>query len=739
MTRLSPLEFPLRILFVVICVAGTLATGSSAFAQSGASRPEDVPDLRQHAGDEISGPSGQVRIRFAGESNPPGVLDMSWNFKNAQPFGFTLLADEKPLGSSVYVPLTKPTRFRFTLGPPQKLSGVMVPATPCAALTTVYNVAPNQKDPANLVFDYSLAQGSDFAVEIGAGKKQAFVDLRQVLKRDLDTLSGWGGLDYEPNNVDEEKFPRALVMSQLPDMKSRLTGNLGATLKVVAYRQTPKGRETVGTTYRQIRVTHYGELYGFVHPPLHGSEKGITIERLVYSSQAHKQGTRMGRVPVHSFSGKELTDSNIRGKLPIPLMPDDLIRFGANDGAYMRFLLDDAEINWMVMGNPHQLPQGRMAAIRLGMRREANEGKSQVFDFGFRNMIPLTVGFMVSAVLDHAGHGNEAKSVLVGCALLSAAASTVSQDVLAERPSVIWRQMKTVRVNLRSTLVIDNDGKQPRFYLLDGHADIFDDDQGRRVSLQPGQYAAIAGTNAFVPQSFTPDALPPHLRQLRQAMESRKESPAGEHLQAENPAQEKTKIESRGLETTRRDVLSNEQRFRRTVASLRKRGCKLETSGDMIEELDATGVRLNDDDLKELAGRDAKIVILTESRITDEGVGQLAKMGSITWLDLGKTSITDASLTKIANLERLFVLNLNDTEVSDKGIRKLAGLKKLNTLMLGGTRVTDACLSTLVSLKNLQVVEAPRTGITAEGQKWAKEKRPDLPILLFDPNAIELD
>ncbi len=58
-----------------------------------------------------------------------------------------------------------------------------------------------------------------------------------------------------------------------------------------------------------------------------------------------------------------------------------------------------------------------------------------------------------------------------------------------------------------------------------------------------------------------------------------------------------------------------------------------------------------------------------------------------------------------------FGLYLDDTKVTDEGLKELAGLKSLQALVLSETPVTDAGLKALAELKSLQSLDLDVTGI----------------------------
>ena len=73
-----------------------------------------------------------------------------------------------------------------------------------------------------------------------------------------------------------------------------------------------------------------------------------------------------------------------------------------------------------------------------------------------------------------------------------------------------------------------------------------------------------------------------------------------------------------------------------------------------------------------------------------------------TQVDLSNGKITDAELKELAALKGLFYLNLFNTKVTDAGLKELPALNDLEMLELGYTAVTDAGLKNLAGLKKLR-------------------------------------
>src|SRR5262245_16155251 len=73
----------------------------------------------------------------------------------------------------------------------------------------------------------------------------------------------------------------------------------------------------------------------------------------------------------------------------------------------------------------------------------------------------------------------------------------------------------------------------------------------------------------------------------------------------------------------------------------------------------------------------------------------------IVGVSLSNTKVTDADLKELARLTELSSLGLSCTNVTDMGLKELPALPKLTRLYLSETKVTDAGMKELSTLKNL--------------------------------------
>jgi hypothetical protein len=94
---------------------------------------------------------------------------------------------------------------------------------------------------------------------------------------------------------------------------------------------------------------------------------------------------------------------------------------------------------------------------------------------------------------------------------------------------------------------------------------------------------------------------------------------------------------------------------------------------------------------------------LDSSRLTDEGVSSLRRLGNLRSLRLSGGGVTDAGLAHVAELgrlERLYLLN--NERITDAGLVHLGQMSRLKELTSSGSKVTNQGLLHLKGLENLE-------------------------------------
>ena len=117
------------------------------------------------------------------------------------------------------------------------------------------------------------------------------------------------------------------------------------------------------------------------------------------------------------------------------------------------------------------------------------------------------------------------------------------------------------------------------------------------------------------------------------------------------------------------------------------------------------------------------------SKITDEGLQEVAKLKRLRSLRLIKTNISDMGLRQVAKLPKLRRLWIDATKITDAGLKEVAKLQQLGDLGLSTTQVTDAGLKELAKLKNLYEVNLRGTKVTKAGVAALQKVLPDCRIL----------
>lgn len=99
--------------------------------------------------------------------------------------------------------------------------------------------------------------------------------------------------------------------------------------------------------------------------------------------------------------------------------------------------------------------------------------------------------------------------------------------------------------------------------------------------------------------------------------------------------------------------------------------------------------------------------------ITDEQINSLSAIREqLVWLNLGHTRVTDEQLEGISRLGNLRVLYLNNTGISDDGLTKISALSELRWLSVVGTRISDKSIPTFEKLQNLTTLFLYGTAVT---------------------------
>ena len=139
----------------------------------------------------------------------------------------------------------------------------------------------------------------------------------------------------------------------------------------------------------------------------------------------------------------------------------------------------------------------------------------------------------------------------------------------------------------------------------------------------------------------------------------------------------------------------------------------------------------------EALGYVASITTLTELNlgdawVTDAGLKALSKLKNLRRLQLGWTrDVGDAGLPLLLPCANLEFLGLGGTKVTDAGLPVLAKLPRLKELHLQGTAVTDAGFQSLAAVKSLSTVQlGKKSKVSAGAVDRLRKARPDLTVAI---------
>ncbi len=121
-------------------------------------------------------------------------------------------------------------------------------------------------------------------------------------------------------------------------------------------------------------------------------------------------------------------------------------------------------------------------------------------------------------------------------------------------------------------------------------------------------------------------------------------------------------------------------------------------------------------------------VSIGNTKITDEGLKELAPLTSLEMLSISCTGVTDVGLKELASFKNLKTLYVGSVKITDAGLKEIAALKSLEALYIGNTKITDAGLKKLVELKQLKTLNVCKTKITDDGVKVLREALPKCEI-----------
>jgi Leucine-rich repeat (LRR) protein len=139
-----------------------------------------------------------------------------------------------------------------------------------------------------------------------------------------------------------------------------------------------------------------------------------------------------------------------------------------------------------------------------------------------------------------------------------------------------------------------------------------------------------------------------------------------------------------------------------------------------LRNLWVDGAPITDLGLAHLSQRDMHRLVLTGTRISDEGLKQVSAMSNLTDLVVERTQITDEGFAHLHGMTNLHLLGLSHTKVTDAGFKYVEGLSQLEGLSLDATSITDAGLEYLKNLTNMWYLSFSDTHVTDAGLVYLK-------------------
>jgi hypothetical protein len=137
--------------------------------------------------------------------------------------------------------------------------------------------------------------------------------------------------------------------------------------------------------------------------------------------------------------------------------------------------------------------------------------------------------------------------------------------------------------------------------------------------------------------------------------------------------------------------------------------------------LDLRATLVTDGGLGELARMKTLSALgLNWTAVTGTGLADLADLHDLESLDLSESSATDNGLQGLTKLHGLSALDLSQTKVTDAGLRHIGALHRITWLSLSGSfkhwgMFTDAGLAAIATLKDLSVLVLGLSKVTESG------------------------
>ena len=116
---------------------------------------------------------------------------------------------------------------------------------------------------------------------------------------------------------------------------------------------------------------------------------------------------------------------------------------------------------------------------------------------------------------------------------------------------------------------------------------------------------------------------------------------------------------------------------------------------------------------------------LSNNRIGDELVAELANLDEISFLNLAQTEISKASLNALKWLKALKVLHLFDAGADDDWIENIVQLNQISELDISGNDFTEVGIMGLAKMRNLRSLTVGELNISEDGLNRLQDAMPN--------------
>lgn len=158
---------------------------------------------------------------------------------------------------------------------------------------------------------------------------------------------------------------------------------------------------------------------------------------------------------------------------------------------------------------------------------------------------------------------------------------------------------------------------------------------------------------------------------------------------------------------------------------------KLLVNSDRLRNLVLKNTKISNAALSHIARiKSLERLNLSHTAITDDVMSELGHLPNLSGLFIPGTAITDEGIKNLCQNAppRFQEITLSTTKITDNAIVELQKLGTISSLSLLSTNITDACVDELVKFKRLKFLEIRRTNLSTASLNRLKEALPDCEI-----------